>query len=387
MKVAVNTAKLLRNVPLPDEIAQVHDNAIVLDVGTGSTRIGFSGEDAPRLTVPSVIAESSNGTECFQKAYQMRDATAIQRPLDRGLVSDWKGVEAMLSHVHELLKLRDDPAPIMLSEAALAPKEQREQMVQILFETLDVKSLYFATAPVLSLYASGRTTGMVIEMGHGTCHTVPVFEGYGLFHSILQMDYGGHDLTNWLGEHITKGGHTFPPHYQSEIWAYIKEMHSPVMADRGAYDAATNESKRGDVVRHQLPDGSEVPVGIERYTVCESFFDPTLIGKTGTGLHQLAVESVRKCDLDIAPQLFSNVVLSGGGSLFSGLPDRLNKELFDLVPQEKVRTFASTERQQASWVGGSILASLPAVQDMWVTKAEYEEAGDTRRTLATRNCF
>ncbi len=387
MKVAVNTAALLRNVPLPDEIEQIYDNAIVLDIGTQSTRIGFSGEDAPRLVAPTVISKTANGTECFQKAYKSRATQSIQHPLDRGLVADWEGMEAMMAHIHDQLNLGGDPAPLMLSEAALAPKEQREQMVQMLFETFEVKSLYFSSAPVLSLYASGRTTGLVVEMGHGTCHTVPVFEGFGLFHSILQMDYGGMDLTNWIGDHDSKAGYHFPSPYNVDIWAYLKEMHCPVVADRGAFAAATTESKRHDVVYHTLPDGTEVSLGIERYYVCESFFDPSLVGKSGGGLHQLAVESVRKCDSDISPQLFSNVVLSGGGSLFNGLPDRLNKELHDLIPQEKVRVYASTERQSAAWVGGSILASLPTIQDMWVTKAEYDEAGDTRKGLATRNCF
>lgn len=387
MKVAVNTAKLLRNVPLPDEIAQVHDNAIVLDIGTNQTRIGFSGEDAPRVTAPTVY--SKNG-ECFAKAYKQRDSTEIKRPLERGLVSDWEGMEALVGNIHDMLSLGSDPAPIMLTEAALAPKEQREQMVQMLFETFDVKSLYFSSAPVLSLYASGRTTGLVVEMGYGTCHTVPVFEGFGLFHSILQLDYGGDDLTHWIGDQVARTNSgvasAVPDWYKNDVYSYLKELHCPVLPNRGAYAAATTESKKGDVVRHTLPDNTEVSIGTERYTVCESFFDPSLVGKSGSGLHQLALESVRKCDTDIAPQLFSNVVLSGGGSLFSGLPNRLDKELHDIVT-EKVRTYASTERQTAAWVGGSILASLPTIQDMWVTKAEYEEAGDTRKCLATRNCF
>jgi len=397
MKVAVNTAKLLRNVPLPDEIATVHDNAVVVDMGTGTTRIGFSGDDAPRLQLPTVYGVSPDGTvETFGKAYKRRDTIPIQNVMERGLIKQWDGVEHLLSYIDTLLGISKDPnTPLLLSEAALVPREQREEVVKILFEKHHVAGLYFSSAPVLSLYASGRTSGMAIEMGHGACHTVPVFEGYALFHSILQLDFGGDDLTNWMGKQISKGGHTFPPHHQRDIWQYVKELHCPVASDRSAFTSSVAEANRGDVAFHTLPDGTVVNLGTERYLPCEAFFDPNLIlsdkdlaipvspgGRRG--IHQLALESTRKCDQDVSPLLFSNVVLSGGSSLFRGLPDRIHRELQELAPAEKVRVFASTERKNAAFVGGSILASLPTFQEMWITKGDYDEIGPA---VAHRNCF
>lgn len=392
MKVAVNTAKLLRNVPLPDEIATVHDTAVILDIGSGSTRIGFSGDDAPRLDVPTVFGQAPDGSvEVFGKAYKQRATIAPQNVVERGLVKNWDGMDHLLNYVNNLLGIsKDTNTPVLLSEAALVPKEQREQMIQLLFEKHHLSTVYFATAPVLSLYASGRTSGMVVEMGHGTCHTVPIFEGFGLFHSILQLDFGGDDLTLWLGKHVSKVGRSFPAFHERSIFQYLKEMHCPVVQDHSMYAGLTAESNKGDVVHHTLPDNSVISLGPERYVPCEAFFDPMLLGLGGSekgpsrGIHLLAVDSVRKCDQDVAPILYGNIVLSGGSSLFPGLPNRLTQELQELAPSEKIRLFAATERRTSAFVGGSILASLPTFQEMWVTKADYDEIGPA---VAQRNCF
>uniref|UniRef100_A0A7S1PY26 Actin n=1 Tax=Neobodo designis TaxID=312471 RepID=A0A7S1PY26_NEODS len=393
MKVAVNTAKLLRNVPLPDEIATVHDNAVVIDLGTGSTRIGFSGDDAPRLEAPTVISTAKDGTvECFSKAYKARETTPVTRVMDRGLVKDWAGLEHIMMHVYELLNLSNDPnAPVLISEAALVPKEQREQMVQLLFEKVKINSLYFSTAPVLSLYSSGRTTGMVVEMGHGTCHTVPIFEGFGLFHSILELDYGGTDLTEMVMQMMRSNGANVSPAHQYEVAQYLKETHCVTQPDKGSYTIAVAEANKHDTVSHELPDGTTVTLNNDRYKPTEALFDPSIIGREGLrggGIQILAAESVKKCDADIAPLMLGNIVLSGGTSLFRNMAERLHREVQEQCPLEKVRVHAGTERRHAPWVGGSIFASLPTVQDMWVTRAEYDEMGpDVRRSIAHRNCF
>jgi actin len=394
MKVAVNTAKLLRNVPLPDEIATVHDNAVVIDLGTGSTRIGFSGDDAPRLDAPTVIStvpEKDDVYQCFSGAYKERETRPVTRVMERGLVTDWVGLERMMTHVYKLLNLANDPnAPVLITEAALVPKEQREQMVELLFEKVGVQSLYFSSAPVLSLFASGRTTGMVVEMGHGTCHTVPVFEGFGLFHSILQLDFGGTDLTEAVRQQIAAStGQNLSAAHSYEIAQFLKETYSVTLPDKGSYSIAVSEANKADQIRHELPDGTVVTLGTERYRPTEALFDPSVLGREGLrGIQHLAVDSVRKCDLDIAPVMLGNIVLSGGSSLFRNMTERLHREVQEQMPTEKVRVHAMTERRHAAWVGGSIFASLPTVQDMWVTKAEYDEMGaDVRRCIAHRNCF
>jgi actin-related protein len=418
MKLAVNTAKLLRNVPLPDEIAVVHDNGVILDFGSTSTRIGFSGEDCPRLSFPTVVARGPDRPDVFAKAYSLRNTpeVTVSRVVNRGLITDFAGFELLAQNVFDTLNLARDPnAPLLLTESALAPKEHREEVTDILFDKVRAESLYFASAPVLALYASGRTTGLVIEMNDGTCNTVPVFEGFALFHSILQSDIGGADISAIFGETALKGQKLPPKPYGGEIVTYMKEKYCFACPSRADFltmmDARPSKNNNnnsgaaaaaaaGLTVRHELPDKEVLVMGPERALAAECLLDPQLIptGVPGIepnppphaarrGIHQLAIESVRKCDQDIAPQLFNNIVFSGGGSLIKGLPERVAADIQEQVPSERLRSYAGTERQLAPWVGASILASLPTFQDMWVTRQEYEECGAMKKALTRKKCF
>jgi actin-related protein len=420
MKLAVNTAKLLRNVPLPDEIAVVHENGIVLDFGSTSTRIGFSGEDCPRLTYPTVVSRCQETVDTFAKAFSLRNTpdVTVSRVVERGLIQDWHGFEALAQNIFDRLNLANDAsAPLLITESALAPKEHREEVTATLFEKLRAEALYFAASPVLALYASGRTTGLVVEMNSGTCNTVPIFEGFALFHAILQSDLGGQDVSAIFGATALRGQAVPPPPYGSEVVTFMKERYCwacPSKAEfllatsGGAAAAAAASAGEGvggssagrDVVQHQLPDGTVFTMGADRFVGAECILDPSLIPSgiasiaatppphaARRGLHQLAVESIRKCDHDIAPQLFHNVVFAGGGSLIKNMPERIAGDIQEQVPAERLRSYAGTERQTAAWVGGSILASLPTFQDMWVTRQEYDECGAMKKALTRKKCF
>eukprot|EP00906_Rhabdomonas_costata_P035789 RCo050271 len=385
MKMAVNTAKLLKNVPLPDEITQVHDNAVVIDTGSSTVKAGFSGDDCPRIVVPTCTgAPKTKGyaeTVACNVAFKQRLDLEITWPFQNGLIMNWDSMEKIWEHLYtSCLKVQpDDPdTPVLLSEAALTPRESRDRMCQIFFEKLRVPALYVSVAPVLALYSSGRTTGIVVEAGQSTCHTVPIFEGYSLYHSILQLDFGGQDLTTYLRDILRRQGIRFPAPHEKETCGFLKETLCSVALD---YSSAQNSR---EVKSYTMPDGTKVELGPERFTCCEALFNPSVIGVEKTkGVHATAIDSIRKCDADIMPHLYGNVVLAGGTTMFSGMPERLHKEMADLAPAEKVKVFAATERKYATWIGGSILASLPTFQEFWIKRADYEESG----TVVHRNCF
>ncbi|KAH9260562.1 actin-2 [Batrachochytrium salamandrivorans] len=95
--------------------------------------------------------------------------------------------------------------------------------------------------------------------------------------------------------------------------------------------------------------------------------------------------TVMKCDVDIRKDLYANIVLSGGSTMYEGIAERLNKEMVALVPNTmKVKVVAPPERKYSVWIGGSILASLSTFQQMWISKQEYDESGPG---IVHRKCF
>lgn len=244
-----------------------------------------------------------------------------------------------------------------------------------MFENFNVPMFYVAIQAVLSLYASGRTTGIVLDAGDGVAHTVPIFEGFAMSHAIMKINLAGRNLTEYMQKLLMERGQSLPDAAGFEIVRGIKEEYSYVALDYEAELKAFEESNAKDK-SVTLPDGTVFQIGDQMFRCPELLFQPLLEGRDEPGIHELTYKSIMRCDIDVRKDLYNNIILSGGTTMITGLPERLKKEIDALAPTSmRTKVIAQPERKFSVWIGGSILSSLSSFSTMWITKAEYEEVG------------
>ncbi|KAJ5068631.1 actin [Anaeramoeba ignava] len=308
---------------------------IVIDNGSRLIKAGFGGEDKPKTIFPSIIGRLRNSgdkIEKEEKEYYIGEEVQsksgilnLNYPIEHGIIKDWDDMEKIWNYTFENeLRVKSEEYPILI---------------------------------ILPIYSSGKGSGFVIEIGDGVTSVVSIYEGYAFPDTIKRVDFAGRDLTEYLMKLLNEKGNSFETNIEREIVRDIKEKLGYVALD---FDEEMEKHQKLIETKYELPD---------EYS----------------GVHEMIYNSIMKCDEDIRKELYGNIILSGGSTMFPGFVERIEKEVTQLAPPNtKINTIADSFRLDAVWIGGSILASISTFQNKWITKEEYKESGVS---IVHRKCF
>jgi actin-related protein len=355
---------------------------LVIDNGSGWCKAGFAGEDLPRDAFPSVVATPRLHQHGPQEFYVGDYSQGIgprldfNYPVKHGIITNWDHMERIWHHTF-YNELRADPEyhVVLLADSPLNTINNRERMAQSMFETFAVPAMFIQNQAVLSLFSSGRTSGLVLDCGDDVSTTVPIYDGLSLPSATHQLDFAGRALTEYLAQLLAPRRHF--SRSEREVVRDIKEKTCYIALD--VKEETNNSPSNGTTTEtpYELPDGTFIMLQQQERCLCpEALFEPSLINRQGPGIHECAHLSVMDCDIDLHRELYTNVILSGGSTMFAGFSERLTRELTRLASSEtNVRVIAPAERRYSAWMGGSVLAAMTSFEDMCISKAEYDEAG------------
>jgi len=363
---------------------------LIIDLGTGELKCGFGGEDAPRKVFPNVLGwprhPGVGGIMLGEKkdnyvghgAVEKRGLLRVTNPIDRGVITDWLDMEKVLHHTfYSELIVAPDEHPILVTEAPDTARQSREKLAEMMFETFNGPALAVANTACMGVFATGRSTGLAVSSGCGVTHVVPVWEGYSLPHYITRLELAGNDLTDYLRGLLRDKGLPFSTQDDLRFVEDIKEKLCYVCPDFQA-ELRNASVSRSFERQYEMPDGEKITLIEDRFRCPEALFDPSMLGLSSPGIHVLSHDCVQKCDPSIRREMYANLVLCGGNTLFPRLEDRLSKEVQELAPKGvEAKCVAFPERKYASWLGGSLLASLPTFPCMWLSKKEYDDFGSS----------
>jgi len=354
---------------------------LVVDNGSGQCKAGFVDDKSPSVIFPSIVGRPRHQGEMVgmgkkdsyvgEEAQSKRGILTLKYPQEHGIVTNWEDMERIWEHMFKEVGVSSEENPILLSEAPLNPTANREKMAEVMFESFQVPSMTVGVTALLALHSTTRTTGVVVSCGDGVSHVVPVIQGKVQNNAVYRMDCAGRDLTDYLMKVLTESGYSFTTTAEREIVRDIKERHGHVVLDFKKAMKTTPPT-----TDYELPDGHMIHIKKEPFQGAEVMFTPSLIGMEMDGIHGNTHTSIMKCDKGVRKELFANIVLTGGTTMFPGFQERLKKGVSKLAPLlTKVNVIAPENRRYSTWIGGSVVAAASTFEDKWMSKMEYEEKG------------
>ncbi|XP_076988601.1 actin-like protein 7B [Tamandua tetradactyla] len=367
--------------PKAKEVRKI--KALIIDLGSQYCKCGYAGEPRPTYFISSTVGkrcpEAAHAGDTRQQTYVGHELLATEaplklvNPLQHGVVVDWDCVQSIWEYIfHTAMKILPEEHAVLVSDPPLSPRGHREKCAELLFETFGIPAMHVTSQSLLSIYSYGKTSGLVVESGHGVSHVVPVSEGEVLSGLTGRADYAGSDLTHHLMRLLNEAGRGFTDEHLHIVEHIKKKCCYAALVPEEEQRLSLEELR----VDYELPDGQLITIGQERFRCSEMLFKPALVGCSQPGLPALTAACLGRCqEAGCKEVMAANVLLCGGCTMLDGFPERFQRELSLLCPGDSPSVAAAPERKTSVWTGGSILASLQAFQQLWVSKEEFEERG------------
>ncbi|GAB5359849.1 hypothetical protein AAMO2058_000577400 [Amorphochlora amoebiformis] len=410
---------------------------MVLDNGSFTIKAGRGGEKKPSFSLRTVIAEhpqqangdqkSRSGRKKKSKRYifghqaimQQEDLHLhVEHPVRRGVVTSLDHSEALWRHCFKQVEIRPQESSVLLGLRPLTPKVDKQKIAQILFEGLQVSGAYVSDQCLLAMYSLGRMNGVVMDIGYETTFSTAVLNGQTYVPSTVRCDIGGDHVTRYLahllrgrpktkkkksGKNGSPGGELTLTEQESHVYNQIKENYCflPENPTSELKKTSLYDSSRGSKT-FRLPDGREIPVGgaVELFQAPEALFNPKLLSgltsshrspveTSGSGISKMLHLSIQKCEHSVRSEVYKSMLVCGGPSMIPGMQRRLQREMVAVMPgtvsnsSSKYRLHLPPHRGHSSYLGGSILASLPLFHQIKMMRSEYAECGPS---LVDRKC-
>ena len=377
---------------------------IIIDIGSGIIKAGISGQDIPKVIFPNYIGEPkyskvlrsfSKDNQEIQEQYIGKDCLKflgilkLRYPVKNGIFENEQDILTIFKYIYQNLEIDNEEIsehPILITEPLLNPYSNREKIASALFENLSAPAIFFASQPILSLFSTSNTSSIILESGEGVTQSCVVYEGYSIPNSYIRNNYGGKDVTEYFQTLLQRQGYSFTTTSEFEIVKKMKEdicfttINSNIgnaLNNISNLDLSGNKNKSESSGIYNLPDGNAIKIGDEKSLAPEILFNPSIIGSENLSFQEMIISSINKVDIDLRKNLYNNVFISGGNTLFKGIQEKFHTEIKNLAPKNmKVKLHTPGTRLLSCWTGGNVISTLEIFKKMWVTREEWVEKGN-----------
>ncbi len=356
-------------------------SAMVVDLGSGNIKAGFSEEKQPTCDFKAILGQPkpniflpSNYVEqdIVNPNKKVRGMYNLRFPINRGILVEPSDCKMLFSEINDKVKNLYKGKPFFIAEPAFTSLKQKKIIAEYLFDTSNCPKLFFGTQGVLSIYSFGWSHGAVIESGEGLTQVVCVYDGCKIEHATKKIDLAGYDIAEQLKLLLRRNGQYF---YSSSERLIMREMKEKVCE---LSSKKFDENTENTPIKYSLPDGKEFNIGKERFLASEILFDPGLAGRSFSGIHKILNESILESNIDLRAKLYESIIFSGGNTLIKGFSQRMANEIKNIISNNTKLSITATnaDRTYLAWQGAIAVLSRGSFSKLWISKKEYHEEGE-----------